>query len=372
MAKTFTAKWIGESERDEYNQVVQSTPHVDFLQSYEWGEIKRSTGWEPLRAILQGADGRAIGGVTFLCKRLPFVGRTFLYAPRGPAIDYSDAELVSYVLQLAHQLAQERRSIFVKVDPDVPKPDPSLERILREHGMVRGRYRPHWGGVQPVAVCRLSLAGELDEILAGFRQKTRYNIRLAERKGVVVRRGERSDLPLFHAIWQETAARQNFGVRGLDHLYPLWDHLLAKGYGILLMAYVEERPIAGVICVAFGPKAWYLYGGTSNLHRDKMPMYLLQWEAMRWAKEKGCTLYDFLGVTCHMDPRDPLYGLYRFKRGFNPDYVEFIGEYDLPVEPLTYKAWNRVEPVYMRTMRQVGRAKRTVGGALKAGRRVRA
>ena len=135
------------------------------------------------------------------------------------------------------------------------------------------------------------------------------------------------------------------------------------------MASVDGRPVAGVICVAFGPKAWYLYGGTSNLHRERMPMYLLQWEAMRWAKEKGCSLYDFLGVSCHMDPQDPLYGLYRFKRGFNPDYVEFIGEYDLPVNPLAYRAWNRLEPVYLKTMRRVGRAKPTVGGALDRVRR---
>lgn len=357
---------VEEGEPGHYNDVVKSFPHADLLQSYEWGELKRRTGWRPIRFIVRDDDGTPRAAGTALEKRLPYVKRSFLYAPRGPAMVYDDTAVLKRVVDVLRELALERRAAFVKIDPDVPKPRPDLTAAFGRLGFVPARFRRHWGGIQPVAVCRLPIDTDEDTILAGFRPKTRYNIRLANRKGVTVRLGGRDDLPAFHRIWQETAARQNFSVRGLDHLYQLWDLIIEPGHGALLLAEYDGQTLASVIVTSFGDKAWYLYGGTSNVHRERMPMYLLQWEAIRWAKARGCTLYDFLGVSCHMDPQDPMYGLYRFKRGFNPEYTEFIGEFDLPLDRRFYAVWNRLEPAYLRTMSRVGRARRAAGRALEA------
>lgn len=366
MGDALNVQWVNDGQRDEYNEVVKAFPHADLLQSYEWGELKRGTGWRPIRFIVRDEGGAPRAAATALEKPLPYVNRSFLYAPRGPVMAYDDEAVFERVVAVLREVARERRAAFIKIDPDVPKPRPDLTAALARLGFVPARFRRHWGGVQPVAVCRLSIDADEDSILAGFRPKTRYNIRLAGRKGVTVRPGERDDLPAFHRIWQETAARQNFSVRGLDHLYQLWDLIVVPGHGAMLLAEYDGLLLAGVIVTSFGSKAWYLYGGTSNAHRERMPMYLLQWEAIRWAKERGCTLYDFLGVSCHMDPQDPMYGLYRFKRGFNPDYTEFIGEFDLPLDRRFYAVWNRLEPAYLRTMSRVGRARRAAAKALDA------
>lgn len=366
MAEALHVEWIDEARRDDYNAAVQMSPQADLLQSYEWGELKQRTGWQPLRAILRDDAGDVKAAFTLLQKRLPYVNRSFMYAPRGPALNYDDESTLTTVLETLRGIARERGASFVKIDPDVPKPRPDILQRLQDHGFVPARFRPHWGGVQPVAVCRLSLDGDEDELLASFHHKTRYNIRLAQRKGVHVRTGDRSDLPKFFTVWQETARRQNFATRGLDHLYELWDLIVASDMGTLLLAEHDGKVLAGVIATVFGNKAWYLYGATLSEHRDRMPMYLLQWETIRWAKARGCTLYDFLGVSCHMNPQEPIYGLYRFKRGFNTDYTEFIGEFDLPLQPRFHKVWNRLEPAYLRTMRQVGRARRGAGRVLEA------
>ena len=314
MGDALNVQWVNDGQRDEYNEVVKAFPHADLLQSYEWGELKRGTGWRPIRFIVRDRGRCTRAAATALEKPLPYVNRSFLYAPRGPVMAYDDEAVFERVVAVFREVARERRAAFIKIDPDVPKPRPDLTAALARLGFVPARFRRHWGGVRPVAVCRLSIDADEDSILAGFRPKTRYNIRLAGRKGVTVRPGEHDDLPAFHRIWQETAARQNFSVRGLDHLYQLWDLIVVPGHGAMLLAEYDGLLLAGVIVTSFGSKAWYLYGGTSNAHRERMPMYLLQWEAIRWAKERGCTLYDFLGVSCHMDPQDPMYGLYRFKR----------------------------------------------------------
>lgn len=350
----------------EYNEAASRSPHADVLQSWEWGELKRRTGWQPIRIVLRDDAGGARAAFTLLEKRIPYVGRTFLYAPRGPGIDFDDADVVDATMNAIREAAADRGAIFVKIDPDVPKPRPDVVHRLQAIGYVPARFRPHWGGIQPVAVCRLDLRAEEDELLAAFHHKTRYNIRLASRRGVEVRPGTREDLPKFYNVWQETARRQGFSTRGLDHLHEVWDYLVDADLGTLLLAECEGRVLAGVVATAFGDKAWYLYGATLSEERHRMPMYLLQWEAIRWAKARGCTLYDFLGVSCHMNPAEPIYGLYRFKRGFNTEYTEFIGEFDLPLRPRFYRAWNALEPAYLRTMRQVGRARRGAGRMLEA------
>ena len=142
----------------------------------------------------------------------------------------------------------------------------------------------------------------------------------------------------------ETAERDGFGVRAQSYFYDIYDLLISASLGSLFMARYDGLPIAGAITVALGTHAWYIYGASSNSHRDKMPNHLMQWEMMRWAKARGCHVYDMRGVARKDDTDSPLYGLNRFKEGFAAQYVEYVGEWDLIYAPLWYHLFNMLEP----------------------------
>ena len=147
----------------------------------------------------------------------------------------------------------------------------------------------------------------------------------------------------------ETGARDGFIIRSLDYFELMYDKLVPQ-HMKLLMAYYDNQPISGVIEVFYGNKTWYLYGASSNSHRNLMPNYLLQWEMIKDAISRKNDIYDLRGVSGVVDENHPQYGLYRFKKGFGADFTEFIGEVYIPFKPLTYKAYKISEKVF-RTLR---------------------
>ena len=188
--------------------------------------------------------------------------------------------------------------------------------------------------------------------MAGFKQKWRYNIRLAGKKGVTVKTGTKEDLKDFHRIMIETGKRDGFIIRPLEYFEKMYDEL--GEHMKVLMAYYEGKPISGVIPIFYGNKTWYLYGASSNEHRNLMPNYLLQWEMIKMAIARGDDIYDFRGVSGVVDENHPQYGLYRFKQGFGATFTEFIGEVYIPFKPITYKLYKFSEKAF-RTLRQVKR-----------------
>jgi len=188
-----------------------------------------------------------------------------------------------------------------------------------------------------------------EELLANMHAKTRYNIRLADRKGVKVRLVEdKADLRIFYQVLTETAERDQFLIRGYSYFESIWDEMVPTGYAkFFLVESPEGETIAGALLMTIGDKAWYLYGASSNAHRNLMPNYLMQWEMIRWSRQQGCTLYDFRGVSGDItDESNPLYGLYRFKKGFGGELTEFIGDWDCVYSPLFYSLWTKALPKY--------------------------
>ena len=182
---------------------------------------------------------------------------------------------------------------------------------------------------------------------------TRYNIRLATKKGVVIKEGTKEDLKDFHDIMIETGERDNFIIRSLSYFEKMYDELAPKHLKVL-MAYYEDKPIAGIIPIMYGNKTWYLYGASSNKHRNLMPNYLLQWTMIKEAIKNGSDIYDFRGVSGVVDESHPQYGLYRFKKGFNAEFTEFIGEIYIPYKPLVYKLYKLAEKTFrsLRTLKK--------------------
>ena len=214
-------------------------------------------------------------------------------------------------------------------------------------------YKNFKDEIQPRFVFRLDISGKTeDEIFSAFHQKTRYNVRLATKKGVVVKEGNREDLKAFHDIMVETGKRDDFVIRSLEYFQRMYDELVPGGHMKLLMAYHEDKPIAGIIPIIYGKNVWYLYGASSNSHRNLMPNYLLQWTMIKEAISRGANMYDFRGVSGVVDENHPQYGLYRFKKGFNAEFTEFIGEVYIAYKPLMYKLYKISEKAY-RTLRKI-------------------
>lgn len=359
-------KWrimeVGPGDRDRFNNFIAGSAKGHILQTYEWGEIKAQTGWQPIRLLVIEND-RPVAAVSILKRDLPLPGKAIFYAPRGPVLDLDNTDLFDFLLGAIRDLARRHGAVFLKIDPDVPVENKSLTGYLKARGFRALNKGKGFEGVQPRFVFRLDITPTAEELLANMEGKTRYNIRLASRKGVeIVSDCTREHLASFYSILRETAARDRFLIRSYRYFEVLWDHLVPAGMAKLFMARYQGQFIAGTLAFRLGDKAWYIYGASSNRFRNVMPNYLLQWSMIKWAKESGCRMYDFRGVSGDLNEDNPLYGLYRFKKGFNGRFTEFVGEFDLVYQPFFYWLWTRGEPLYARGIRQLIRLKRKLRG----------
>ena len=296
-----------------------------FLQTPAWAQVKEAWDW---RGILACEDGRVVGAMSVLIRPLP-LGFSLMYVPRGPVCDRNDPYVMACLMGAADDLAAEVKALELLTDPDEPYDQHSFRELMTSWGF-REQEDNGFDNVQAQHVFRLHLTGKTeDSVLADFCQKTRYNIRLAGRKGVQIRTysGDgvipQAELDAFSRIMAETGARDHFIPRQKDYYTKVFDALGREA--VLFMAYLGDTPIAGTIGVFSGGKGWYLYGASSNQHRNVMPNYLLQWEMVRMALERHCVFYDFRGVPGELTEDNPLYGLYRFKKGFGGTYIKFTG-----------------------------------------------
>lgn len=354
---------VTEAQKDAFNSFMASGPKGHILQSWEWGEVKQWSGWQPMRFLVE-KDGDIRAGISILKRKIPLPGnRCIFYAPRGPVADYTDHKTLDFLFREVRRIARANNAIFLKIDPDIEASRYDVKKYLQHRGFVCADRGLNFEGVQPKFVFRLSLEKPLDEIMMNFHSKTRYNIRLAVRRGVTVRHDcTREDLKTFYEILKVTAERDKFLIRSYSYFEQIWDHLVEKGLARLFLAEYQGKVIAGTIAFIFGNKAWYIYGASSNEHRNVMPNYALQWSMIRWAKQQGCTMYDFRGVSGDLNPDNPLYGLYRFKKGFSGKFTEFIGEYDLPLNKPLYLLWEKGVSFYRETRRKLVNLKRNLFG----------
>jgi lipid II:glycine glycyltransferase (peptidoglycan interpeptide bridge formation enzyme) len=314
------------------------------MQSTLWAGVKDNWCWE---GVLSRADsGEIRGAMGILIRRLP--GRlplSLMYAGRGPVCDPHDRAALADLTEGAKRLAKKYHSYELKLDPAVLSSDTEFVEIMRGLGYALADESKNFEGVQPRYVFRIDMRGRgEDEIMASFSQKTRYNIRLAVKKGVTVRLCGQEMIPAFAAIMRETGLRDGFITRPAEYFAKML-RVLGE-HARLYMAFYEDKPVAGALAICYGDKVWYLYGASANEYRNVMPNYLLQWEMIRWAVELGARIYDFRGVSGDISEDNPLYGLYRFKKGFNGDFCEFAGEFNLVLNRAVYEFVNKAQRVY--------------------------
>ena len=333
-----------EKSKQEYKKFLENHERCNFQQSLEWVRVKDS--WKNEVILAEDEQGNIIGSLSVLIRKIPIFGN-LMYSSRGPVCDIHDEKVLEQLTEGAKQLAKKYHAFVLKIEPDIKSDDQEFRKIVTKLGYrIKDDAKDFSEEIQPRYVFRLDIKGKTeDEIFAGFHQKTRYNIRLAIKKGVTVKEGTKEDLKDFHKIMVETGARDGFIIRPLEYFEKMYD-ALAPEHMKVLMAYYEGKPISGVIPIMYGNKTWYLYGASSNEYRNVMPNYLLQWEMIKLAIARKNDIYDLRGVSGVVDESHPQYGLYRFKKGFGAEFTEFLGEIYIPFKPVWYKLYKVAEKTF--------------------------
>lgn len=377
-----------------YREWNETHPIGEVLQSEEWGQFKSKGEWT-YELLGLSDQGQLIGACMLLKRKLPIIPRYMYYASRGFLCDYTDKKIVEAFTHELVKHVKSNKGIFLKIDPCIEYREHDADGNLLSDGfnnqsiidtLLNIGYKHkgislNFDGIQPRFVYQLPLEGTLDDILARFHHKTRYNIKIASKKGVEIIEGDREDLVDFERIMRITGARDGFITRKLSYFEEMYDCLHPAGklklylakYNVKealalneealsqelkskkpdevrisklesekeeLIKLVEQSPqgiiVSGTLMLINGKTAVYLYGASDNLYRNIMPNYLIQWKMIQDAYNLGCNLYDFRGISGDLSEENPLYGLFRFKRGFTGRFVEYIGEFDYVVDPLLY------------------------------------
>jgi lipid II:glycine glycyltransferase (peptidoglycan interpeptide bridge formation enzyme) len=327
-----------------WDSFVAGHPCGHFLQSAAWGRLRASQGWQVAQALLPGPDGEAVSGAQLLLRRTPL--GALAYVPRGPVCHPADPSWPLLVARMAQQAG--RSAIALRLEPHWP--DTAETRAWLSAQGLR-EVAP----VQPPSTLRLDLTLGTEALLAGMKQKWRYNVRVAERDGVTVREGGAPDLSTFGRLMAETALRDAFHARPADYYAAVWQAL-----GPLAHLYLAEwsgEVLAAILVVHFGATATYLYGASADRERQRMPNHLLQWVAIRRAQELGLASYDFWGIPDALGRavssglalesvplgHGELWGVWGFKRGFGGAVWRSVGAWDLPLAPRRYALARRLE-----------------------------
>jgi peptidoglycan pentaglycine glycine transferase (the first glycine) len=341
MSRCYTLHILAEPERARWEHFVAEQSAGNLLQSWGWGELKASVGWRPVRLALCEGE-RIVAGAQVLQRSAPRVPARLAhlaYIPRGPLLDWSQPALVETFLGHLHGFLRKQGALALRLEPPVV----SLGEQVARHLQALHFHSVH--PVQPLRTIVLDLTPDESSLLAGMKPKWRYNIRLAERKGVTVRRATSAeDVRAWYRLYEVTSERDRFGIHTLDYYLRVWELFASRGQLSLLLAEYQGELLAGIFVGLSSQLAIYLYGASGNEQRQLMPNYALQWEAIRWAREQGARQYDFWGIPDTDAEDEAMAGVYRFKAGWGGELVKFAGGYEFDYHPLAMRLARRWLP----------------------------
>ncbi|MFD8363455.1 lipid II:glycine glycyltransferase FemX [Streptomyces hygroscopicus] len=357
--------------REEHLAFIAVQPSVSHMQLPSWGDVKRD--WRAERVGWFDKSDCLVGVGLVLLRPLPKLKRYLAYLPEGPVIDWAASDLEQWLEPMLAFL-KEQGAFSVKMGPPVVArlwsaeavktaiADPQARRLgdveatvhepkafdiadrLRRMGWQQTEHGGEDGFAagQPRYVFQVRLAGRsLEEIKQGLNQQWRRNIKKAEKAGVKVVQGSYDDLPAFHEIYVETAERDRFIPRPLAYFQRMWTALRAEDDDRmrLYLAHHEGEVLAAATMLTVGNHVWYSYGASTSRKREVQPNNAIQWRMMSDAVELGAGLYDFRGITDTLEEGNHLLGLLRFKVGTGGEAVEYLGEWDYPLNKVLHKAF---------------------------------
>ncbi|MER5480389.1 peptidoglycan bridge formation glycyltransferase FemA/FemB family protein [Streptomyces sp. NPDC002734] len=366
--------------REEHLDFVRARPSVSHLQVPAWGDVKED--WQPRSLGWFDGEGRLVGAGLALLRAMPGIGRSLAYLPEGPVVDWDDSDLAEGWLRPMLDHLKDLGAFSVRLGPPVVSrrwsaervkeavADPAARRLAdaepsareeRADEVAERLERSGWrrsgeggsGGFalgQPRYVFQLPLAGRtLEQVQNGLNQQWRRNVKKAEKAGVKVVEGDGEDLGTFHELYLETAKRDGFTPRPLGYFRRMWDALRAEDLGRmrLYLASHDGETLAAATMLTVGEHVWYSYGASTTRRREVQPSNALQWRMICDAHERGAAVYDLRGITDTLEEDDPLLGLLRFKVGTGGEAVEYLGEWEYPLNKALHKAFE----VYMAARR---------------------
>ncbi len=342
----FTSK-----DKPKLNDFIKSCNAGSILQSWQWGEVEGACGRKVFRIGVVDAD-QLILVATIIKYELPF-GKSYLYSPRGPVMGKSKIqnpkskikETFSLFIDYIKKIAQEENTVFLRMDPLIQissVPEKSGGSEVNENQILNLGFVKAVKQVQLQREWSLDISSSEEEILAKMKSKTRYNVRLARRKGVRVKvqssKFKIQNLDIFWKLLQETAKRDSFRLHPKEHYQKIIEILGEDDLVGLFVAEYKNEVLAMILVSFFGQESCYLHGASSELYKNLMANHLLQWEAILEAKRKKCTRYNFGGIAPNNNSKHPWAGITRFKKGFGGKEITYIGAWELPFQ----KSWYRL------------------------------
>jgi len=337
----FVLRPLLASQQEEWDTFVSGHCRGHLLQSWGWGELKAGASWRPLRlALYSGDTGKMVAVAQVLRRTIPHMPARLghlAYVPKGPVLDWQASvkngeSLARLFLDKLRAFLRGQGVLALRIEPHLEVGTPAAraaQNCLRE--LDFRETQP----VQPVRTIALDIRPGEETLLAQMKEKWRYNVRLAARKGVEVNVARTlEELQAWYALLQTTSERDDFGIHTLAYYRKMWQILEPRRQARLFLARAEGELLAGIFVGLLGREAIYLYGASSNARRNLMPNYLLQWEAIRWTREAGASLYDFWGIPATDQAEEAMAGVYRFKSGWGGRVVSFIGNYEYAYHPL--------------------------------------
>lgn len=316
---------VKDSEKDLYNRVVT---HV--IQSWQWGQFRKKMGLDLVR-LGHFEGNKLISAYQLTFHPVPFFKYTVGYLPKGPTPDEKMVEALK-------TLGERKNAAFIKIEPNVLKDRLTTnDKRLTQLGLIASKK-----SLFTKYNFLIDLTKTEDQLLAAMHPKTRYNISIAQKKGVeVYESAADSDFEIYLKLYFETTKRQKYFGHTPTYHKLVWETLMPAKMARLLIARYQGKPLVAWMLLNFGETLYYPYGGSSKEHKEVMASNLIAWEAIRLGKKNGFKIFDMWGALApDAKESDPWYGFHRFKAGYGPIHVEYVGTYDVILKPSLYNTLN--------------------------------
>jgi len=361
------------TDREQWNGFLTSRPRGHLLQSYEWGELSQYLG---ARIYRLGAleNGCMVGAMQLIVSSVPMpvpgLHFDWLYCARGPTVEQPDSPALPALVEHAHAIARKEHAVVLRLEPNIADDDPAkachpersegsgspdaeILRCAQDDSMENWvtAYRALGFQINPFSLHErrswvLDIRPDAEQLLANFKMTWRQNVRIAERKGIIVREAENdADFDAYYNLLAITSERDAFFIHSKDYHKEVLRRFAAEGDAVLYLAEHEGEALAAKMLIRFGNWCWDMFGASSNNKRNLKATYLLQYRCIQWAKARGCSYFDFRAIPEILEPGEAMWGVYEYKKGFGGFSRLHLPTQDYVYRPLIYIAWRKVVEV---------------------------